>query len=404
MADLPPDVVSQLARIRDRQLDNISKSLPELYGPAKVRRRVKGKWVEGSWKGLREEVGAAVDRMRAAGLDRKTVEAETKALSSGHYQRVRTVLVRQIQEASQLADRTQDLMDYYHATERFRKVGEAAGTAAELFTPRELQFLTTTESLGSAESATTWALKRRQKVVQPEAQILRQHKVPVSGRGNLALSEYLHGKAAADSNTLGRIVERGIREGQNLDETSRVMIDMIKREGSEVAGNKRLPKLLEELKSAGRELADGGGPKAAKKWEATQVRLDSYMGRLRRGGRVHSGYLEVLQDVRRRGPAAVDKALQKWMYQFQKYSGERIINTETFAAGRLRQFEAEKRRPWIKEYRWVMNPTVHGQYARRVKKPKSGKSKGIRCPCEPLDGQIVTRKFVMDRPHGLHPH
>ena len=222
--------------------------------------------------------------------------------------------------------------------------------------------------------------------------------------GNLNLSEYLHGKAAAESRTMGRIVERSIREGESLDRTSKLLVDMVERDAAgaaKIAENKEFPKLVKQLKKAGAELAEGGGSEV--EWYRIQDRLEKYTGNLRRGGRVHKAYVELLQDVEKRGPGYVDQAAEKWLYQWQRYAADRIGNTEAQHAYRSRQYEQEKGRPWITEYTWMMNPALHAQFAKYKKVPKKGKSKGHRCDCEIYDGETVSADWVRARPMGLHP-
>jgi hypothetical protein len=396
---LPPDILEQIDAIKQAQLDNLAETLPQLHSPGDV--TVRGK--RRKWKGLQKEVRDAVDRMQRADYSAAVVRREVQRLSQGHYAKARQVIVRQINDAVNFADRYADLMDYYHARERIKGFGKGK---APLLTATDSAFLAGTDSLGSAEAAVAWSMRRRERLEAPAKTVLRGSKLPAAdGSGNLSLSGRLHGSRTASSRTLGAIVERGIREGQNLDEASRELIDMVKRSGGKIAGDKKLPKLLQDLRKAGAELAEGGGKAAQAKWDATVRRLQGYTRNLAPGGTVQSGYVQLLEDVNKGGPKAVNKALKNWSYRYQKYAAERIANTEAQTAYRLRQLEIDAGRPWIEAYIWRMNAAVHARFASYKKVPRKGKRKGKgRCDCEIYNGQRVTKEWVELRPQGLHPH
>lgn len=396
---LPPDILAEIDWIKLQQLENVEASLPSLHRPGKVTVRGETR----TWRGLRKEVADAVERMRAADFSRDVVQRELQWLSQGHYAKARKIIVRQIEDAVFLADRYADLMDYYQARERIRGFG--AGKA-ELINATDRAFLGSHQSLGSAESATAWAMNRRRALSRAPETVLRGERLPATrGTGSLSLSGRLHGSQTANSRTLGAIVERGIREGQTLDTATRELIDMVDSTGGKIGGNKRLPKLLLDLRKAGEELADGGGPEAQKAWDRTIRRLIRYTEGLAPGSTVQSGYVELLERVNKAGPKAVDKALEGWMYRWQKGAAERIVNTETQTAYRLRQQQIDARRPWIEAYTWRMNATVHARFASYRKKPRKGKRAGRgRCDCEIYDGQRVSVEWVRARPQGLHPN
>jgi hypothetical protein len=396
---LPPDILAQIDAIKQAQLDNLAKSLPLLHSPGDIKLQGKRR----KWKGLQAEVKAAVARMRKANYSTKVVRKEIRWLSQGHYAKARQIIVRQVEDAVYMADRYADLMDYYQARERIKGFGKGR---AELVNARDRAFLSSVESLGSAESAVAWSFKRRQKLESDAARTLRGSVLPATdGSGNLSLSGRLHGSQTANSRTLGAIVERGIREGHTLDQASRELIDMVAKSGGKIAGDKELPKLIKELRKAGANLAEGGGKAAQAQWDRTIGRIQRYTRNLAPGGTVRSGYVQLLEEVNRGGPKAVDKAVNNWMYRYQKFAAERIANTEAQTAYRLRQIEQDSKKPWIESYIWRMNAAVHARYVSYTKLPKSGKRKGKgRCDCEIWNGQRVTREWVSYHPQGLHPN
>lgn len=400
MADrLPPDILEQIDAIKQAQLDNLAKTLPQIHSPGDV--KVRGH--RRKWKGLQAEVRRAIDRMQASGYSVPVVRREVQRLSQGHYAKVRQVMVRQINDALFFAERHADLMDYYQARERIKGFGQGK---AKLITATDRAFLAGTDSLGSAEAAVNWSINRRERLELTEKTIMRGSKLPaVKGTGNLSLSGRLHGSQTANSRTLGAIVERGIREGQSLDQASRELIDMVARSGGKISGDKQLPGLLKKLKAAGDELADGGGKTAQLKWDRTIRRLQGYTRNLAPGGTMQSGYVQLLEEVNRGGPKAVSKALKNWSYRHQRFAAERIANTEAQTAYRLRQISNDAGITWIEAYTWRMNAAVHARFKRYRKVPRRGKRKGRgRCDCEIYDGQRVSKEWVSNRPHGLHPN
>jgi len=395
---LPPDILAQIDAIKIAQIENVEKSMGALHSPGPI--TVRGH--RRQWLGLQAEVKGAIGRMRRSGYASKVVRAEIRRLSSGHYSKGRKVIVRMVEDAAGMADRYADLMDYYQARERIK----GFGGKAPLVSGSDARFLTSTDSLGSAEAAVAWSMKRRKKLEPAEATVLRGSRLPAAdGSGNLSLSGRLHGSQTATSRRLGAIVERGIKEGQSLDQASRELIDMVKRSGGKIAGDKEIPKLLKQLKAAGANISEGGGKAAELQWRRTITKIQRYTRNLAPGGTVQSGYVQLLEEVNRGGPKAVEKALNNWSYRFQKMAGERIANTEAQTAYRLRQLEQDARRPWIEAYTWRMNAAVHARFKSYRKAPRKGKRKGKgRCDCEIYDGQRVSKEWVRDRPHGLHPN
>jgi hypothetical protein len=131
-------------------------------------------------------------------------------------------------------------------------------------------------------------------------------------------------------------------------------------------------------------------------------KVKQYLRRLAAGGRVGSAYAELVQDLERGKLAG--KAVEKWIYQKQRYAAERILDTETSAAFRMRQVEVGEKIPWLIGYRWRMNLGVHARF-RRTKPGRLKRFGGKACICEVMDGTIVSpEEYRQYWFRGGHPH
>jgi hypothetical protein len=126
---------------------------------------------------------------------------------------------------------------------------------------------------------------------------------------------------------------------------------------------------------------------------------------------VQAGYLELLQRAKREnGPAMVDKSLDRWLVEKQRYNAERIIVTEAQAAYRSAQWKRDQDRPWVKGYIWRLQRGGRADYEKRTH-PHAVRATGSktvvghgRCICEVMNGREFSKDAPLEYPHMGHPH
>ncbi|MHC4619977.1 MAG: hypothetical protein ACYTEQ_19705 [Planctomycetota bacterium] len=249
----------------------------------------------------------------------------------------------------------------------------------------------------------------------------------------IGLSRRLHGSAADNTRSTRKAMTRMIREGRDLDSAGRELIRELRRVGpNESLGQRqRLTKALRKMQRAGRrlaELGDGDKPAARREW---RKQLDAIRRQAARLADKRGAYAEFIQKLEGTRPRigkvqartltpeqlarkwdaarakATDKALGRWLDEKQRYNAERIVETETNAAYRAREYEQAQ--PYITHFIWHLNRGARKAYVRRTKprpirrKGKKGGRKARRCVCESFDGQKFPIEVAKDYPRGGHP-
>jgi hypothetical protein len=243
---------------------------------------------------------------------------------------------------------------------------------------------------------------------------------PYPDQGLQQLSKRIHGQALADSREASRVVLRAIREGQNVEEAARDLQRLVGKRGLVVGGKEELPRLVRELKDAGRALAAAGGPAEQAEWSRVRRQLARYTRGLKPGSTVQKGYVELLRRLQR--PKfrldQLDGVVDRWGYWKQRHVAERHIRTQQAAAYRARQVEQDARqRAWIVGYIWRLNRRAHTKWVKggrslgkpgpliRGRRPSGRKALGgARCICEVMNGKLISVETAREYPNGGHPH
>jgi hypothetical protein len=232
-------------------------------------------------------------------------------------------------------------------------------------------------------------------------------------RGTGDISERLHGKATVNSREAARQVLRGIKETDTVANSAREMQRILRREGTRVAANDQLPRLLRDLEKAARSVSNRGSPADKRAWNQIIRRLNRYQAGLRETGTVRKAYLELLQTVQSTGfkHESIGRVIERWTYYKQRYRAEVWVRTETATAYRNLQLEQDKGTPWIIGYIWRMHRQTHKRWTkgrkvgRRVVRPgKRKKFGGKHCICEVLNGKRLSIETAKEFPNGGHPH
>lgn len=237
----------------------------------------------------------------------------------------------------------------------------------------------------------------------------------------IGLSRRLHGASSLNRKLTEKAVYQGIREASNINKAGRDLISELRKGGTELAKNQRLTKPLKRLKKAGRKLnlmsvnsSDTEAlKKARKEWNSSFKQIERIAARNvdRRGG-----YAELTGIIRKQGSKGLDKALSRWLEEKQAYHAERLVETETSAAYRAREYEQHANKPYIVGFWWRRSASMVKLDTRRKqdisrarslrRRGKSGKrkTKGRPCTvCPSLADQRFPVEYAREYPRGAHP-
>lgn len=171
----------------------------------------------------------------------------------------------------------------------------------------------------------------------------------------LRLSQHIHKLTQVELETATTAVLRAMTEASSFGSASRELVRIVPGIGA-----------AQPTPQAVRTLIGKASHLARFSWLGSKDpdirKVKQYLRRLAAGGRVGSAYAELVQDLER-GKLA-EKAVEKWVYQKQRYAAERILDTETSAAFRMRQVEVGEKIPWLVGYRWRLNAGVHARFRR----------------------------------------
>ena len=368
----PPEVVARARAMRDLWMDQLEDAIDEMASDmSAVARRSIAMVKEGNYS------AAAVRR------------ATDYALSRGDRVMGR-YLADQIREGADAADRV----------DRVYRAWDTAGMG----TPSAV--VTAAEAAGAIEGAGVSA----QAAVDLEATkplagaVVRVPAGMPKGAAELLPSRQvrLSGKLhrAADMQKIRSGVSAAVREGRALEKTARDLIAGAPKLGA----GQSLPQGLERVVKAAKSL----DPKAFKRAVAA---VEKYAQRIvdpATGTRAlkdaRGGYAEALQILKRGGPEATDKAMERWLDEKQRYNADRIVRTEAAASYRAREGQQIKKNDRIVGLIWRLSKGARKGYVSRTKVPKRGKSAGRRCICEAMADQTFPKEVLEEYPRGGHPH
>jgi len=255
------------------------------------------------------------------------------------------------------------------------------------------------------------AAKLRKRPTTGDA-ILRKHVQP--WRDVRSLSRRLHGHRVATAREVSTQTLAAVRDAKHLAGSSSDLIRAIREAGKgELAKGGNIPSILRDVEKAGTALNRRGGEEALIEWQKQRRELRRYMGKLAEGGRAHTRAMEILQQTKATSAKGIERAVENYAHDKQRYAAERILKTEQQAAFKAEQIESDREHPAIVAYIWHMNRGGRSGFAKRVKPSKTfgpkGRRKGgkrRRCVCEELDGRKLSGEEVQGGDTRLiaHPH
>jgi hypothetical protein len=221
------------------------------------------------------------------------------------------------------------------------------------------------------------------------------------------MSEFLHSESIELREATKKSVARSLREYRNADLAGKDLVQTARRMGSELGDQATVPKKLDTYMNSLKRLRGSDTLPVREQLElAAESRkarkdLEKYLTRIKDG---RAGYREALQIIENQGTAGVEKALERWISEKQRYHAERITRTEMAAQHRMRQINQWKREGRVIGVIWTLNGGSRKSYVGRTPVPKTGKSAGRRCACEANAGQLFTLEYAESHPRLGHPH
>jgi len=381
---MPEDQLERIRMVRDAQMRHISEAVGDMA------------------EDLQADVDAMIARMRRGGWDAKVIRREAKRFAKRHEGRLAEVVAEQVADAATLAER------YAEVVASFAKPVELVAASTASFQVREGAAMTR----ASLAQEALLAKPSVERVARTEGEkLLRRYVKP--WRDVRPLSVRLHGQAAATAREVTTQALAAVRDAKTLSASSSDLIRAVRAAGKgEIAQGGNIPAVLRKLEKAGTALNRRGGPEALKEWNQARRELRRYMGRLDEGGRAHTRALEILQQTRADSAKGIERAVQRYAGDKQRYASERIIRTEEAAAFKSQQILDDAKVPAIVAYIWRMNRGGRQKYVSRTPASKqlsgSGKGKGarVRCVCESLNGRKLDAEEVRGADARLiaHPH
>lgn len=217
------------------------------------------------------------------------------------------------------------------------------------------------------------------------------------------LSRALHGHTKRETANAVKVITRSVREAARLNFASTELVKNVRLGKAE-----KLPKLVQDVQDKINRI--GNRRMLGADFEDEARRLKKYLRRLKAGGRVRIGYLELVDSLTKKGGVS-KKAVEKYAYHRQRYIAERIINTETQTAYRQSQLQAGRKEKYIVGYIWRLNRSVHARWLKKKPGRKTGKrggkiSHGRSCICEVNAGKRFTKEEAAEwTAMGMgHPH
>ena len=384
----------------------------------------------------------AMVKIRASNYNRNTIKRETKAITANTADKTSSLLAAQVESAALYAQRAADTI----------RAWQVAGRLAE-----------GVEHLSVSDSAMARALRPGVSIVDAEAALARIKIAPLQSPAaqakafqdfgatqgphvatevtsgtkvmdklrklglvrkskEIGLSRRLHNSAAMNTTVTEKAVGQAIREADSMNKAGRELVNALNSEGTPLSINRKLTKPLARLKRANRDLellsvnkADPDALKAAtKEYNAAFNRIRK-VAESRVDGR--GGYQELLQIIKKQGHKGTDKALARWLDEKQRSHAERIVETETSAAYRAREYEQHANKSYITGFYWRRSAGMVSLDLKRKKdiartKPrrKGGKrgkrkTKGRPCGvCPALADQFFPVEYAREYPRGAHPN
>lgn len=351
----------------------------------------------------------AIGRIKASGYDPRVTKQTISQLFRDRSDVLSQRVTAAISDAAALPERV-EAVARAHGLEGVRPIVTGAEIAEGRVAAKQVERAAMAAEVPGTGSTLTRATER------PATRAERiLNRVAPAGK-QASFSESLHGDTKALTEGSQRAIGRAIREMINADAAGKALIQATSEAGGMLGAKQRVPKLLQEYVDALRRidrvasLSPDEARIAHAELEATRRKLDRYVSGLaeRRGG-----YLEFRQIIDAKGPAGVDRALERWLSEKQRYNAERIMRTETAAARRIAEHEKRKDNPLLIGYVWRLSTRSRKGFEHRtsptMKPPKGihgrrdgGGTRG-RCMCEFMAGRVFGRDLPEKWPRGAHP-
>lgn len=238
----------------------------------------------------------------------------------------------------------------------------------------------------------------------------------------IGLSARLHGSLAYNTKLTEKAIGTAIREAHGLNKAARDLVNVSKQAGEPLSVKAKLTGPLKRLQQAGRNLQhlsiNQGDPDAIK--EATAEFNRKFETVKRAAGKLvdsRGGYKEFIQIAEKQGVDGMDKALSRWLDEKQASHAERIIETETAAAYRAREYAQHVGKPYVVGFWWRRNPGMASLDKRRRKDAlrvrrslragRKAKRKVAGAPCR-VCPELADKRFPVEYarefPRGAHPN
>jgi hypothetical protein len=376
---------------------------------------------------IQRDARKAINAIKKSNYKASVIRRETEKISKGNASRIRQVVAEQVRDAATYADRAAEVVKAWKIETRLtgedvpdqatesdvRKARKGAAYDAEAMLAREsfAPLKTPSQVSRALKLYGVTGISKQPPLPSNVTKSLQRIKPP----GAVGLSQRLHGADAANDRAIRKGVSRVIREGKSLAAAGKELVRTVKGLGAQ----QKLPKVLQRLKKAGRKLAlEGAGSDpdairtARKEWNKAYNAVKRHANRLvdKRGG-----YTELVQRLKKGKAELTDNALNQWMNQKQRWNAERIVETESSAAYRLREYDQVKSEGVVTHFYWRLNRGSSFARKRRRKRfgaPVTGRrgrarkrsNKAMRsCVCTELADKKFPIDMAKDYPRGGHP-
>ncbi len=306
--------------------------------------------------GMAASVREAIDRISRGGWTQFAVRREMRALYQVYGSRVQRQLVDLVADAADFGSQYADRLVRFGVTD------------AQTIPPSAIKWALTA---GSGNSAAVIALIKSRSAGGRKA---------FSGR--LTLSDRLHKMTTREAREVTTRTLRAIREGQSLGFASRELV-----RGGFAQDLENLPKLMRKVVRSARRMEGLTGVDLSKDLRA----LRRYASRLKAGGRMQAAYVELLDklqgfDPKKTEGAQLNKALDGFVHQRQRYAAERVLRTEAETSFRQARLARDEGKTWLKGYIWRLQ-----------------RGGSIGCICESLNGKLMKPAEARAYAGGGHP-
>lgn len=371
---------------------------------------------------IASEARSAIANIKASNYNPRVISSQLKKLAKGTESTLRQSVADQIFWAAHYQTRQEYVYKQFAIEGRAESMGELV-TSGDVSRALARVDVATSAMIAREKNAPLVQTRSREEV----ARLLKtdiatvKEKLPSTYAGDrlakrltedgalkvsreVSLSTRIHKGVDRATRETRTALNAAIRESQNFDMAGRELIRISKMSGAEI-GKVDLTKRLQRLKQSGNRLLSMGDDASLKDFKRQVRNLEKYAGGLADD---RGRYIELLQDIRKRGPAGLDNALEKWTAQTQRYNAERILRTEAQSAFRMREYESIKNTAWITAVIWRRNTGARKSQRKQIikKAARAGvKAAASRpCICDRMADKKYSKEMMEMYPRMGHPH